>query len=120
MRWAGGPNSLQAGDANGLRHLAPGGRVTASIRAVKSLSGWSFVVHTANSGLGGIRSIVTQCTKVDGTWETVGTATGRFDGKPGDRTVGSIGRVFGYTRTCRAIVRSKTATASSASVSVTD
>lgn len=119
MRWAGGPNTIEAGDANGLRRIAPAGRVSASIRAVRAFGGFNLVVHAGNAGLGGIRSIVTQCTDASGAWQQIGTVSGKLDGKPVDRTVGSYVALVGSSRSCRAIVKSKTATVTSAVITVT-
>ena len=117
MRWAGGPNALQAGDLNGLRRMAPGGRVTASLRAVRHFGNADLVVLTTNSGLGGIRSITTQCLDANGAWQTIATVSGKFDGRGAERTVGNVSTLSG-SRQCRAIVRSKTAAVTSATITV--
>jgi len=116
MRWAGGPNAAQAGDLNGLRHVAPGGRVSASMRAVRTLSGWNLLVTTANAGLGGIRSIATQCADASGTWQNVATTSGRLDGRTAERTVGSV--AFYGPRQCRAVVRSKLSAVTTATITL--
>lgn len=109
MRSANGPDDIRSGDANGLRRLAPGGRVSATVTARPSLTGrYTLVVRTANSGLGGIRAVRTQCTDASGAWQTVGLVSGQFDTRATDRVVGSYDPPAGATRACRAIVRSKT------------
>ena len=109
MRSANGPDDIRAGDVNGLRRVAPGGRVTAVLTARPSLTGrYALVVRTANSGLGGIRAIRTQCTDASGVWRTAGLVSGRYDTRATDRVVGSYDPPAGATRSCRAIVRSKT------------
>ncbi len=119
MRWANGPNAVQTGDANGLRKVAPGGRVSASVRAVRtSVGSYDLVVTASNAGLGGLRSIVTQCTDALGAWKTVATASGRWDSRPMTRTVGNVYSLVSGTRSCRAIVKSKTNVTTSALVTV--
>lgn len=117
MRWTGGPNAIQAGDVNGLRRMAPGGRVSASIRYVRHFGSADLVVLTSNSGLGGIRSISTQCLDADGTWQTVATVAGKWDGRGAERTVGNVS-TLGGSRQCRAVVRSKTALVTSPTITV--
>ncbi|HEX8004651.1 MAG TPA: hypothetical protein VF519_18345 [Mycobacteriales bacterium] len=119
MRWANGPNAVMAGDGNGLRGIAPGGRVYARLHGARTLSGFRLVVTTANSGFGGIRSITTQCLDSDGVWQNVSSTVGRLDGRPADRTVGSINLLIGQSRSCRAVVKSKTATVTSPTVTLT-
>lgn len=112
MRWAGGPNTVEAGDANGLRRLAPPGRVTASVRARSAGAGrYDLVVRAANAGLGGLRSIRTDCLR-NGHWVTVATVAGRFDGVSAERVVGRAAA----GSTCRAVVRSKAAAYTTRSV----
>jgi hypothetical protein len=119
MRWANGPNSVQVGDANGLRKVAPGGRVSASVRAVQtSVGSYDLVVTASNAGLGGLRSIVTQCTDTLGAWKTVATVTGRWDTRPASRTVGNVFSLVSGTKSCRAVVKSKTNTVTTSSISV--
>jgi hypothetical protein len=114
MRWAGGPNTIEAGDANGLRRLAPPGRVTATVRARSAGNGrYQLVVRAANAGLGGLRSIRTDCL-TNGHWVTVATAAGRFDGVSAERVVGTAAA----GSTCRAVVRSKAAAYTSPAVTV--
>ena len=114
MRWAGGPDAIKAGDANGLRRVAPPGRISASVRR----SGISLVVRTANGGLGGIRTIRTQCTDGAGVWHTLAMVSGTYDGLAKDRTVGSYRPPTGATRSCRAVVTSKTSSYTTPSISV--
>jgi hypothetical protein len=114
MRWAGGPNAIQAGDANGLRRLAPGGAVSARLRGVRTGAFYDLVVRTANAGLGGIRAVRTDCLDGTGAWRTVARVTGTWDGRSAERTVGYA--TAGAT--CRAVVRSKTRTVVSAKVTL--
>ena len=116
MRWAGGPNTAQAGDLNGLRRIAPGGRVTASIRAARTLWGYDLHVTSANAGLGGVRWIATQCTDSSGAWAHIASTSGRFDGRAAERRVGSVTAL--RSRQCRAVVRSKTTTVYSAAITI--
>jgi hypothetical protein len=114
MRWAGGPNTVEAGDANGLRRLAPPGRITASVRGRRTAGGArELVVRAANAGLGGLRSIRTDCLR-NGHWVTVATVSGRFDGVTAERVVGTVAG----GSTCRAVVRSKAAAYTTAAVVV--
>ncbi len=110
MRWAAGPNTVQAGDANGLRRIAPPGRVRVAVRAVRNGAAYDLVVRTANDGLGGIRAIRTECRDASGVWRTVARVTGTFDGLSTARTVGSAPA----GATCRALARSKASLVTSA------
>ena len=118
MRSANGPDFLRAGDVNGLRKVAPGGVVRATVAPRRSLLGWALAVRTTNSGLGGIRSITTQCTDSAGTYRTVKSISGTYDGRPAERTVGVTTAPTSWTRYCRAVVRSKTRTYVSPRVAV--
>lgn len=118
MRSANGPDFVKSGDANGLRVVAPAGRVSASLTAKAATAGYALVVRTANSGLGGVRAIRTQCTDSAGTWKTVGLAAGTWDTRAASRTVGTYDPPAGATRYCRAIVRSKTGVVTTSSVTV--
>jgi hypothetical protein len=111
MRWAGGPNAVMPGDANGIRAIAPGGRLTARLRAARTFTGFTLYVTTANNGFGGVRSITTQCMDASGAWTDVATTSGRLDGRTAERQVGSVSAWPGSTRQCRAYVRSKTSSA---------
>lgn len=114
MRWAGGPNVLRSGDANGLRRVAPAGHISASLR-------WDYgdlVVTTSSTGLGGIRSITTQCTDAYGTYRTVRAVSGTYDIRPYARTVGAFWAPDGATRHCRAVVKSKTGSYVTPAVSI--
>jgi hypothetical protein len=112
MRWAGGPNTIRPGDANGLRRIAPPGAVTASLRGVARGGGYDVVVRAANSGLGGVRSVRADCLGTDGAWHAVGAVSGWFDGRSVDRTLATVGA----GSTCRAVVRSGDRVAVSTSV----
>jgi hypothetical protein len=102
MRWAGGPNTIRPGDVNGLRRIAPPGPVTASLRGVAS-GGWYLVlVRAANSGLGGIRSIRTDCLGTNGVWYAKGAVSGYFDGRAVDHAIATVRA----GSTCRAVVHS--------------
>jgi hypothetical protein len=119
MRSANGPDYIRSGDANGLRYVAPGGAISAYVTpAATSTGAYRLVVRTANSGLGGIRAIRTQCTDSSGAWRTVGLASGTWDTRAANRTVGSYDPPAGATRYCRAVVRSKTAVYTTAKVAV--
>ena len=119
MRTANGPDYIRSGDANGLRRVAPGGHVSASLAPRRtSLRTYDLAVKTANSGLGGIRAIRTQCTDAAGAWQTVGLAAGTWDGRTAERVVGSFTPPSGARRWCRAVVRSKTGLYTTTSVAV--
>lgn len=118
MRSANGPDYIKTGDANGLRGIAKPGNVTATLAPRRTLGGFSLAVRTANSGLGGVRAIRTQCTDSAGAWRTVATASGTWDGRTAERVVGTFAVPTGAARLCRAIVRSKTVSVWSKSVAV--
>lgn len=119
MRSANGPDYVRSGDANGLRRVAPAGRLSASLTPKATSSGaFSLVVRTANTGLGGVRAVRTQCTDAAGAWRTVGLASGTWDTRATNRAVGAYDPPAGVTRYCRAIVRSKTAVVTTAGVAV--
>jgi hypothetical protein len=112
MRWANGPNTVQSGDANGLRRVDPAGALAVSVSGVRNGAAYSLVVRTTNSGLGGLRAVRTDCLDAAGVWRTVGRVDGVFDGRTADRTVGSADP----GRTCRAVARSKARLVISAAV----
>jgi hypothetical protein len=114
MRWAGGPNTVRPGDANGLRRLAPAGPVSATIRAVPGGAKYTLFVRAANPGLGGIRAIRAECRDANGYWHTMGSLTGLFDGRAVDRAVA----VVQAGTTCRAVVRSNDRVATTAPVTL--
>jgi hypothetical protein len=114
MRWADGPNAVQHGDANGLRRLAASGIVTASLRAVRGGGTHALVVRASNSGLGGLRAMHTECRDASGTWRIVARLAGTWDGRTADRTLGSATS----GQTCRAVVRSKARTVTTAAVTL--
>jgi hypothetical protein len=119
MRSANGPDYIKTGDANGLRRIAPGGRVSATLTPRRSsLRTFALAVKTANAGLGGIRAIRTQCTDSAGRWQTVGLVAGTWDGRTAERVVGSFTPPAGASRSCRAIVRSKTGVYTTPNVAV--
>ncbi|HWL35811.1 MAG TPA: hypothetical protein VNQ77_06435 [Frankiaceae bacterium] len=119
MRSAHGPDYIKSGDMNGLRDVAPAGRLSASVTAKpRSTGGYTLVVRTANSGLGGVRAVRTQCTDANGAWQTTGLVSGTYDTRATNRTVGAFTPPRGATRSCRAIVRSKTAVMTTASITV--
>jgi hypothetical protein len=119
MRWANGPNAIRPGDVNGLRRIAPPGRLSGSVRAVRNGAAYDLVVRAANAGLGGVRSIRTDCTDAAGTYRTVKTVSGKFDSRAADRAAGSFAPPAGATRRCRAVIRSKAASYTTASISLT-
>jgi hypothetical protein len=114
MRWAGGPNTIRPGDANGLRRLAPPGAVSASLRGVASGGRYDLVVRAANPGLGGVRDIRAQCLTAGGGWLVVGIVIGQFDGRAVDRTLAHVPA----GSTCRAVVRSNDRAVTSAAVTL--
>ncbi|HVF04168.1 MAG TPA: hypothetical protein VNA20_04955 [Frankiaceae bacterium] len=118
MRSSGGPDELHLGDRNGLRRVAPPGRIAASVVPRRVGTVHALAVRTSNSGLGGIRAIRTQCTDGTGTWRNVALVTGNFDGRLTERVVGSFAPPNGTTRGCRAIVRSKSSVLTTPSVAV--
>lgn len=118
MRSANGPDYIKSGDVNGLRDVAPAGRISAYVTPKLASGRYTLVVRTANSGLGGIRAVRTQCTDSRGAWQTVGLVAGTYDTRATNRVVGSYAPPRGATRSCRAVVRSKTAVYTTASVTV--
>lgn len=119
MRSANGPDYIKSGDVNGLRDVAPAGRLSAYvIPKPRTTGGYTLVVRTANSGLGGVRAVRTQCTDANGAWQTKGLVAGTYDTRATNRAVGAFTPPRGATRSCRAIVRSKTAVMTTASVTV--
>jgi hypothetical protein len=118
MRSASGPDYIKSGDANGLRALGRAGTVSATLTATASSGVYALVVRTANTGLGGIRAVRTQCTDSSGAWQTTGLVAGTYDTRATNRTVGHYDPPAGATRYCRAIVRSKTAVYTTANVTV--
>ena len=119
MRWANGPNAIKPGDANGLRRIAPPGRLSGSLRAVRNGAAYTLVVRTASTGLGGVRSVRTECADAAGTYRTVAVVSGKWDIRAADRTAGSYTPPAGATRRCRAVVKSKAASYTTPSVTVT-
>jgi hypothetical protein len=119
MRWADGPDTIKSGDMNGLRDVAPGGAVSGVLTPRRTTGGYDLVVRTANSGLGGVRAVRTQCTDAAGAWQTVGLAAGTWDTRSTERKVGTYAPPKGASRSCRAIVRSKTDTYTTPRVTVT-
>jgi hypothetical protein len=115
MRWADGPDVIKTGDANGLRRMAPAGRISATLKR----SGTALVVTTANGGLGGIRKVTTQCTDAVGAWHTIASVHGTYDTRSTARRVGSYTPPAGTTRHCRAVVTSKTSSYTTVSITVT-
>jgi hypothetical protein len=119
MRSANGPDFVKNGDTNGLRDVAPAGGLSAYVTAKpRSTGGYTLVVRTANSGLGGVRAVRTQCTDAHGAWQTTGLIAGTYDTRATNRTVGAFTPPRGATRSCRAVVRSKTAVMTTKSVAV--
>jgi hypothetical protein len=114
MRWAGGPDAIQHGDANGLRALDPSGLLAVSVRGRLNGTGYDLVVRASNSGLGGVRAIRTDCLDSAGVWRALARIAGAWDSRTHEYAVGHVSG----SRICRAVVKSKARTAYSATVRI--
>ena len=114
MRWAGGPDAIQHGDANGLRAVNPGGALAVSVRGRLNGATYDVIVRASSTGLGGIRAIRTDCLDSAGVWRTLARIAGAWDSRAHDYAVGHVAG----GRTCRAVVKSKTRTVYSASTPI--
>lgn len=116
-----GANTVQSGDATGLRRMAPPGRLSVTLRIVgRTLATMQATVAVGADGLGGVRLVWVECTDVYGRWQSVAGVTGTFDIRYAGYAL-SWPRGTGLPRSaqCRGRARSKAASAVSPAVAVT-
>jgi hypothetical protein len=125
MRSVAGALAPQLGDRRGADRMARPGRLSASLTlpSVAVPAGGTVVasVRTASDGLGGVRSISIECTDSGGVYRIRSTVSGVWDIAP--RTTStpwtvSADETAPYTAMCRALVRSKGSSVTSAPATV--